>query len=79
MGTDSIKPMSTMMAKHRFPAIWGRMTASRLSQRFPLLAMPQAASMRNTGMMVENTGNIMPAMMRLRHSPRSRKRKRTIP
>ena len=65
MGTDSMKPMSTMMAKHRLPAIWGRMTATRLSQRLPLLAMPQAASMRNTGIMVENTGNIMPAIIRL--------------
>ena len=65
MGTDSMKPMSTMVAKHRFPAIWGRITASRDSQRLLLLAMPQAASIRNTGMMVENTGNIIPAMIRL--------------
>ena len=69
MGTDWMKPMRMMMEKHRFPAIWGRITASRLKNRFPVPAMPSTASRRNTGMMVENTGNIMPAMMRLYRSP----------
>ena len=66
--------MSTMVAKHKLPAICGRMTARRLSQRLPVEAMPQAASMRKTGMMVEKTGNIMPAIIRLYRRPRPLKR-----
>jgi len=40
--------------------------------------MPQDDSMRNTGMIVENTGNIMLAMIMECRKPRSRKLYRTI-
>lgn len=44
----------------------------------PVFTMPQDDSMRNTGMIVENTGNIMLAMIMECRKPRSRKLYRTI-
>ena len=73
-----MKPISTMMANDRLPAICGRTTESRVSQMLPVFTMPQDDSMRNTGMIVENTGNIMLAMIMECRKPRNRKLYRTI-
>lgn len=47
-----INPIMIKVAKLRFPAIWGRITATFVFSRF------QDTIIRKTGMIVENTGNI---------------------
>ena len=49
------------MAKARFPAICGRITDSMVKNQLPVLAIPHLVSIRDTGMIVANTGNIMAA------------------
>lgn len=54
-----------IIANDKLPAICGNITASNESQRSPVLAIFHATSMRNTGMIVENTGNIILAIIKL--------------
>ena len=57
-----MKPVITIVAKLKFPAICGRITAMLLFRS------PHSTIILNTGMIVENTGNIRLATMRLRIS-----------
>ena len=74
-----MKPISTMMANDRLPAICGRTTESRVSQMLPNELLYKAKRQGFSDFqIVENTGNIMLAMIMECRKPRSRKLYRTI-